>query len=280
MTRIDRRALFTSGAAAALLAATGASVAAAPRRGGVLRIAVPRDGGMLETVARGALFDTLTEIGPDGVLKGELASSWRSSPDARVWHFDLRRDVRFHDGTALHAEDVAASLRAHEFPEGCLGVKIVGATKLQLELSDPNSDLPYLLADPRLIIARKGEVATLLQQANGTGIYKITNAQDGRHFRATRVTQHYKDGQSGWADQIEIIGIPDAAVRAEALRDGYVDIAALPEPKGLLNRGEFTYHPSAHDMALATHAGVGMPRRIGTRAPMDDGRIAQRWWLV
>ena len=40
MNRIDRRLLFTSGAAAALLAATGVSAQAAPRRGGRLRAAL------------------------------------------------------------------------------------------------------------------------------------------------------------------------------------------------------------------------------------------------
>ena len=65
MTRMDRRALFASGAAAALLAATGASLADTPKKGGTLRLAVPRDDS-LEQVARGAVFDTLTEIAPDG----------------------------------------------------------------------------------------------------------------------------------------------------------------------------------------------------------------------
>ena len=40
MTRLDRRALFASGAAAALLAATG--VSASPKRGGRLRAALSR----------------------------------------------------------------------------------------------------------------------------------------------------------------------------------------------------------------------------------------------
>ena len=36
MTRFDRRLLFTSGAAAALLAATGVSAAGLPKRGGLI----------------------------------------------------------------------------------------------------------------------------------------------------------------------------------------------------------------------------------------------------
>ncbi|MBT3467245.1 MAG: peptide ABC transporter substrate-binding protein, partial [Rhodobacteraceae bacterium] len=40
MNRIDRRVLFTSGAAAALLAATGVSAQTTPHRGGRLRAAL------------------------------------------------------------------------------------------------------------------------------------------------------------------------------------------------------------------------------------------------
>ncbi|MGR3615495.1 MAG: ABC transporter substrate-binding protein [Paracoccaceae bacterium] len=280
MTRIDRRALFTSGAAAAVLAATGASVDAAPRRGGVLRLALPRQDGLLEMLVRGAVYETLTEIGPDGVLKPELATSWRSSPDARVWHFDIRAGVQFHDGSELMPEDVSASIKAHKFPVEILGIRVVEDRTVMLELSEPNSDLPYLLADPTFFIAQGGSVETPLDNANGTGLYRVTGFQDGRQFRAERVASHYKDGHAGWVDQIEAIVIPDAGVRAEALREGYVDVAALPDVQGLINRGEFTFYPSDKDTDLAVGKRAGMPKRIGIRSPLDDGRISERWWVL
>jgi len=51
-------------------------------------------------------------------------------------------------------------------------------------------------------------------------------------------------------------------------------------PGGLLGRGDFFYYPSAQDMALAAHHGVGVPARIGSQGALDDGRIAVRWWMV
>lgn len=282
MSRIDRRALFTSGAAAALLAATGTSLSAAPQPGGTLRLAVPREGGFLDLVARGALYHTLTEIAPDGVLRGELASKWRSNSDARVWTFDLRADVRFHDGQSMTANDVAASLLAHDLPESAKiqHVTVLSDQKLKLELVISNPGFPYLLADPSLIIARAGHIDAPLSVACGTGCYHIEHFQEDRHFRATKFERNHKDGQAGWADQIEVIVIPDASVRAEALRDGYVDISALPDPSGLIKRGDFRYLPSQQEMALATHSGIGVPKVIGKRAALDDGRIAERWWRV
>jgi ABC-type transport system substrate-binding protein len=281
MTRIDRRALFTSGAAAALLAATGTSLAAAPRAGGVLRLAVPRQDGLMEQVAMGAIFDTLTEIAPDGLLRAELAEAWHSSADARTWLFDLRRDVRFHDGQLLTAADVVASIGGSTID----GVEVasfqqVAEHRIEIALTSANPHLPYLLANPALSIARGGQLDLPLAQAVGTGCYRVERAQDGRHFRAAKVTDHYKAGQAGWVENIEVIVIPDAQVRAEALRDGYVDVAALPAPEGLIEKGGFLYHPSASDMALAARSDVGIPRTVGSRTAMDDGRIAERWWRI
>ena len=273
MTRIDRRALFASGAAAALLAATGASLADTPKAGGALRLAVPRDDS-LEQVARGAVFDTLTEIAPDGTLRGELATGWQTETDARVWRFDIRNDVSFHDGAALDAADVESVLREVGKAEA------IAPDAVRLELAEANPGLPFLLADSRFVIARDGQIVTPLQEANGTGCYRVERADDGRNFLGRKVAGHYKAGSAGWAETIEIIVIPDAQVRAEALRDGYVDVAALPAGDSLKGHRGLRFHPGELDMALAVASHVGMPRQIGTGRALDDGRIAERWWMA
>ncbi|APG48835.1 ABC transporter substrate-binding protein [Phaeobacter porticola] len=281
MTRIDRRALFTSGAAAALLAATGTAQAQTPRTGGVLRLALPRDGGSMDLVARGAVFDTLTEIGPEGLLRAELATQWSSSHDARVWRFDLRSDVTFHKGQVFGAQDVVASLQESEIAQlGAARIDALSPYSVQVSLAAANPHLPYLLADHRFAITADGDLSGDLTAANGTGCYRVERARNGRDFRATRMRDHYKSGHAGWVDTVELVVIPDAAVRAEALRDGYVDVAALPAPAGLLSRGSYQYHPSANDMALAASHDVGIPRAIGNRSVLDDGRIAERWWCI
>ncbi|NOC85411.1 ABC transporter substrate-binding protein [Ruegeria sp. HKCCD6428] len=273
MTRIDRRALFASGAAAALLAATGASLAGTPKKGGTLRLAVPRDDS-LEQVARGAVFDTMTEIAPDGTLRGELATGWQTDAEARVWNFDLRDDAVFHDDEPLQIADVMAVLAEIGRPEA------LAPNRLRLELAEANPGLPFLLADSRFVVARAGETVSPLRKANGTGCYRVERAEDGRHFLGRRVEGHYKDGQAGWADAVEVIVIPDPAVRAEALRDGYVDIAALPDRAGMRGTRGVRFHPSEADMALAVSDAVGMPRQIAGNGALDDGRIAERWWMV
>ncbi|WP_282078494.1 ABC transporter substrate-binding protein [Epibacterium ulvae] len=280
MTRLDRRALFTSGAAAALLAATGASVHATPKSGGVLRLAVPRDGDVMGQVARWAVYDALTEIGPDGVVRGELAESWTSSMDARVWTFQLRKDVMFHSGRSLTSADVEASLLRAPLSEGeVLGIWCDDTHVLRLELDRPNPHLPYLLADQTHVITADGVAVDPLDQADGTGLYRVVRAKEARHFRAERQLTHYKDGHAGWFEAVEIIVIPDENTRAEALRDGFVDVAALPKPDPLRSQRSVFFYPSSHDVAFAADEAVGLPRQIGTGAILDDGRLAERWWM-
>ena len=129
MSLLDRRRLLTSGAAAAVFAASGVPGLALPKRGGLLRAGLsggsPTDtwdgrthrGLFMIAAAQGAVFDTLTEVAPDGSLRGELATRWQAGADARVWTLDLRRDVVFHNGKLFSAEDVIASLRLHLDPK-------------------------------------------------------------------------------------------------------------------------------------------------------------------
>jgi len=256
-----------------VLAATGASLADTPKRGGTLRLAVPRDDS-LEQVARGAVFDTLTEIAPDSTLRGELASGWQTDAEARVWTFDLRDAVLFHDTAPLEARDVVATLETLGHAEA------LSPNRIRLELAEANPGLPFLLADGRFVITRNGQAVTPLHSANGTGCYRVERAEDGRHFLGRRVEGHYKEGLAGWADAIEIIVIPDARVRAEALRDGFADVAALPDQTDLRGQRGLRFHPDEAEMALAVAAHVGLPRQIGQRHALDDGRIAERWWLA
>lgn len=273
MTRIDRRALFASGAAAALLAATGASLADTPKSGGVLRLAVPRDDS-LEQVARGAVYETLTEVAPDGTLRGELATGWKTDSEARVWTFDLREDVSFHDGATLTVADVLTVLDEVGRAEALSPNRIV------IELAQANPGLPFLLADNRFVITRDGQGVSPLRHANGTGCYRVDRAEDGRHFRAQRVSAHYKDGRAGWLEAVDVIVIPDPAVRAEALRDRYVDVSVLPAAEGLRGVPGLRVFPSESDMTLAVSDTVGMPRQIGRCAVLDDGRVGERWWML
>jgi ABC-type transport system substrate-binding protein len=285
MTRIvktlDRRALFASGAAAALLAATGVSASGGPRRGGRLRIALSGasrddtwlqgDGLFMQVARQGAVFDSLTEVAADGTLRGELATGWVSSNDARVWVFDLRPNVKFHDGAPFTAQDVVAS--AEGFAAG--SVQAIGDLQVSFTLHDPDPILPIRFAQPEYFIRS----AHAPQSGVGTGLYRVTKFDAGRHLIATRVEQHYKDGLAGWFDQVELVSLPAEKVRAQALRERLVDVADLDSVSDLAALEDVVLLPDANSMSHAVRGDMGLPARIGTDHPLDNLRAAERWWL-
>ena len=284
MTRrphIDRRALFTSGAAAALLAASGVSAAGLPKQGGRLRMALSgadrsnswiAGAGLFMQIARqGLVFDTLTEVGADGTLRPELALQWRASEDGRVWTFDLRPDVHFHDDRPFTSADAAASLMP------LLDAQMVplGRFELQIRLAVPDAGLPLRLAQPDHVI----RPAHAPHGGIGTGLYRVKRFVPGQRLLTTRVTQHYKDGSAGWFDEVELTSIPSEMVRGQALGEYLVDAADLHDASGLAGMPDIVLLPDARNPVQAVSTDLAQPAQISQLRPLDNLRAAERWWF-
>jgi len=183
--------------------------------------------------AQGAVFDSLTEIGADGLLKGELAESWEASADAKIWTFNLRRGVTFHNGKSFGADDVIESLQMH-VAEGAKSAAqpIVAAInemvkvndyQVQFTLDSGNADFPYLMSDYHLLMYPAGQIEEAIAQGIGTGLYQVQSFDPGVRMVATRFPNHYKGDDAGFFDEIEYIAINDNTARMNALMTGQVD---------------------------------------------------------
>jgi ABC-type transport system substrate-binding protein len=278
---LDRRALFSSAAAAALLAATGVS-AAGPARGGRLRMALSgasrddtwlRGDGLFMQVARqGITFDTLTEVAADGTLRGELATGWTSSPDARRWLFDLRQDVTFHDGKPFTARDVVAS--AVGFADGV--VQAVGKYQVSFTLDHADPRLPMRLAQPAYFIRS----AHAPDSGIGTGLYRIASFTPGQRLLASRVADHYKGDTAGWFDEVELTSIPSETVRGQALGEYLVDAVDLSSAGSLADLSDITFQPDRRHPTQAVSLDVMQPPNVSHLRPLDNLRAAERWWFA
>lgn len=286
MTRLDRRALFATGSAAALLAAVGVSAQAAPARGGHLRVALSggdrtetwfdMPGGRFLQAARNAVFETLTEIAPDGTLQAGLADTWTASDAGRVWQFTLLTDVAFHDGNKLTAEDVVASIDAHS---QIASVVATGPHNITVTLTDPDPALPFRLADGSFSIFAADDLASGILPTNGTGPYRIKRFDAGRGFLGERIPAHRKDGVAGWFDTVELVAISDEDVRAEAVREGFVDAADLSDAYDLAGRNDLQILSENGVVHAVIRTGVTHASRIGAH-PLDAMRFATRWWMT
>ena len=63
----------------------------------------------IDEVVYANIFEGLTRIDKNGVVKPALASSWTVSQDQKTYTFILQEGVLFHDGASFGAEDVVFS---------------------------------------------------------------------------------------------------------------------------------------------------------------------------
>ncbi|WP_368185513.1 ABC transporter substrate-binding protein [Aestuariibius sp. HNIBRBA575] len=278
----SRRRLLTSGLAAAMVAATGLPAQALGKRGGRLVAGLSGTDGVLDhsaaggaqgmflRTAQGAIFDTLTEVGADGTLTGELATQWEPNADATQWTVTLRQDVQFHDGTPLTSAHIIDGLAPHL--TGLLGdvdaVTQQGLHIVGLTLRAGDANLPYRLSHPDLFISHNGV---------GTGLYQLGRFSQG-HMLARRVDIHWKSERAGWFDEVELLNIDVSANRLAALRSGRVDAIDAPDAHAqrlLASNADMFVAP---DGSFATSSRISTPARTGQNWPMDNARFTQRWW--
>ena len=244
MHGISRRGLLKTGVAAGVLGLTGMPLRA-QSRGGKLTAGLSGantsdswDGRTHSDLymiasAQGAVFDSLTEVGADGLLKGELAESWEASADAKTWTFNLRQGVTFHNGKSFGADDVIESLQLH-VAEGAKSaaqpivaaiseMKKMSDSQVQFTLEAGNADFPYLMSDYHLLMYPAGQIEEAIAQGIGTGLYQVQSFDPGVRMVATRYPDHYKGDSAGFFDEIEYIAINDNTARMNALMTGQVD---------------------------------------------------------
>ncbi len=226
---------------AALIALAGSQVAlAAPT--GTFRQAHEYGFGAkssLDPISKGRVFQITEKImsrlvrpGLDGKPSADLAVSWSSNEDATEWVLKLRQGVKFHDGSAFDAEDVLYTLGRVQDPDldspARSTIKMVETIEavdphtVRMTLAAPYADLPLQLMDYRLRMIPAGSGDTIATTGIGTGPFRLEKF-DAEGVTVLTANMDYFDGPPGVA-RMEIIGIPDAQARIQALLSGQIDM--------------------------------------------------------
>ena len=130
--------------------------------------------------ARMLVLEGLTQINPDGRVAPRLAEGWTWEADGRQLRVNLRRNIRFHDGSALDAERAAAILRTiiqdranwASYPslQDVSGITTPTKFELLFELHRPSALLPEDLS-----IAIPGQTPRI-----GTGPFRVVTSPDNQ----------------------------------------------------------------------------------------------------
>ena len=181
-------------------------------------------------------------------LTPALATRW-SATSPTVWRFELRRGVRFHDGTPLTAADVVFSFQraageGSDMRSTTASIKAVravagagGGDAIEIETHAPLPILPDVISNiyimsrawcetnqaTRPVNRRKGIENAASFKANGTGAFQLKERRPGTRTVLTRFTGYWAPLATN-VTEVVFTPIANDATRVAALLSGEIDL--------------------------------------------------------
>lgn len=183
-----------------------------------------------------------------------LATSYSKSTDGKTYTFNLRKNVKFQDGTPFNAQAVAFNLdrltnpkfkyyyklgaartfRALQFNKG---YKILDNYKIQIILSKPFADFPRMLGEINSLqivspaAVKKYGNEQLGNHPVGTGPFKFKSRQRGSNITLVNNKDYW--GKKAYLDKVIFRPMSNSSSRVLALQNNSVDMIAVPPADAL-----------------------------------------------
>ncbi len=187
----------------------------------------------------GPFYSLLIRLNPENPQSSDdfvcdLCETFEKAKDGMSYTFNIRKGVKFHDGTPLTAADVKASIDKIVFPpEGVpssrqawytqiASVETPESHKLVVKMKRPLSAILPALASPFNFIYSKKDLDTHgynwhKTNVNGTGAFKFVQEQPGAFVEGKRNDDYFRKGQP-YLDGFKAIQAPKMSVRLQAIR--------------------------------------------------------------
>jgi peptide/nickel transport system substrate-binding protein len=241
-----KHCILRRGTAAIALAAAGLAVAAGPAAAQTATIAVGAPVTSIDphyhqlspnNAVADIIFDRLVNNDAQSRNIPGLALEWRAV-EPTVWEFRLRPNVRFHNGNAFTAEDVAFTLaRLPNVPNSPSSFAAYARTMTRVEIVDPLTIrfhtaqpyplLPLDMTNVRIVDKETAEGATTedfnaLRAAMGTGPYRAVAHRNGDRIEFERWDGYW--GERAPFQRVNYRMVTNDAARTAALLAGDVDL--------------------------------------------------------
>jgi peptide/nickel transport system substrate-binding protein len=219
------------------------------------------------------VFEGLVKPDTDGTLLPCIAESWTTERDALIYTFNLRKDVRFHDGSVVTANDVKFSIDT-AIAAGFNGlnridnVAIISDNRVRITLKSPDPEfLPYIT-----IGIVKADNKDREKNIIGTGPFFIESFTPQRDLVLKKFDDYWQKKLDPSLDipnlkKVTIVFFANVEALMIAMRSGNVDGASLVGSfAAQLNHKNFdiidSYSAAVHLMALNN-----------TAVPLNDIRV-------
>jgi peptide/nickel transport system substrate-binding protein len=196
----------------------------------------------IDSVVYSNIFEGLTRFMSDGSVVPGLAKSWEISADSLVYTFHLNEGVKFHDGTAMDAEDVKFSLdraRAEDSTNaqkglfaGIADVTVVDPLTAKVTLAAPNGSFLFNMAWGDAVIVAPESIASIATNPIGTGAFMFKDWVQGDHLDIVRNPDYWGTPALLETATFRFISDPTAAFAAMMAED--IDaFVGFPAPENL-----------------------------------------------
>jgi len=118
-------------------------------------------------------YEGLTRYTKDYKIEPALATSWKQLSDTH-YRFNLRKGVKFHDGTPFSADDVVFSFQRIQQPQGTMQIYVTGVKEVK-KIDDHTVD--FILSGPVPVLLRNIVDFRIMSKAWSEKT-KSTNVQD------------------------------------------------------------------------------------------------------
>ena len=175
-----------------------------------------------------------------------LAESWEPNGDGSRWTFKIRQGVKFHNGKAMTAEDVAATFNYQADPDtggnalsafrGVLskgGAQARDESTVVFELDAPNGNFPFSTSSDNynLIILPKGfDNPSWPKNFMGTGPWKLDRYRPNVGVTYTKNPDYWDQERQPLPDRHEITFYADEPAAILGMQGGEVDLLAQFSP--------------------------------------------------
>ncbi len=242
-----------------------------PRRGGILRRYQPADTGIFipylakAQTAHYFIFDPIVEYDDRGELLPNLATTWEVADDSTSITFNLRNDVKWHDGEAFTADDIVFTMSSimdqntvgkfrSQLTVGGMPITwtALDNTTVRMNMPVPFAPVMGTLSEigivPEHILTGTEDVNTdpFNLAPIGTGPFKVREVVADSHVE-TEAASQYHNGVP-FLDKMFHLYFPEADAAAAALLTNQIDsMWAFPEQQGQFER-------SGSDKVVRTYA--------------------------
>lgn len=191
-------------------------------------------------IVQSNIYEGLTAIDKDLAVVPGLAESWEISEDGLTYTFKLRSGVKFHDGSDMDAEDVAASIRRVQSEAVAsplasrvtpiTGIEVVDPTTVKFTLDAPFAPILTSLSGIAIVPAEvETNVEGLQQTPIGTGPFKFAEWQPNGFIGLTKNEDYYLDGLPK-LDGVKFNFVPESATRQVGVTSGEYDLLPGIDP--------------------------------------------------